>query len=158
MMIRSIPPASAHLALSPVPAPPPMIGRCWAALSRNRARISSRVSGIFDSSRVPRRSIGGHFGSVGPPIASALGAAAQGPRRVRLPDLPRADLQGGEPTAAEAVGVDAGDVAEVQDLAGFLRGVADDRPLARGVRGGDVVAQALPAQDVRRLPLERPIG
>src|SRR4051812_8190068 len=43
MMIRSIPPASAHLALRPVPAPPPMIGRPSATLRRNRSRISARV-------------------------------------------------------------------------------------------------------------------
>src|SRR5262249_37274372 len=42
MMIRSIPPASAHLALRPVPAPPPMIGTPWATFRRNLSSISLR--------------------------------------------------------------------------------------------------------------------
>src|SRR5690554_1072563 len=37
-----MPPASSSLALIPVPAPPPMIGRPWATLARKRARISCR--------------------------------------------------------------------------------------------------------------------
>src|SRR3954453_18863900 len=43
MMIRSIPPASAHFALRPVPAPPPMIGSPASILRRNPSRISLRV-------------------------------------------------------------------------------------------------------------------
>src|SRR5579884_2063503 len=43
MMIRSMPPASAHLADSPVPAPPPMTGRPPAACARRRVRMSSRI-------------------------------------------------------------------------------------------------------------------
>src|SRR4051794_22310151 len=43
MMIRSIPPASAHLALRPVPAPPPMIGSPAAILRRKLSSISLRV-------------------------------------------------------------------------------------------------------------------
>ncbi len=43
MMIRSIPPASAHLALRPVPAPPPMIGRPSAILRRNDVEDLVRV-------------------------------------------------------------------------------------------------------------------
>src|SRR5258708_21083957 len=39
MMIRSIPPASSHLADSPVPAPPPTIGTCLATMSRNFSSI-----------------------------------------------------------------------------------------------------------------------
>ena len=42
MISRSMPPASAHLALRPVPAPPPMIGRPSAIFLRNDARISLR--------------------------------------------------------------------------------------------------------------------
>src|SRR6185437_16405103 len=42
MMIRSAPPASAHLADSPVPAPAPMIGRPSAAWARKRASASRR--------------------------------------------------------------------------------------------------------------------
>src|SRR5438105_4161387 len=46
MTIRSMPPASSHLALMPAPAPPPM--RAWPAaiLSRKRWRIEERYSGI----------------------------------------------------------------------------------------------------------------
>src|SRR5687767_1643502 len=43
MTIRSMPPASSHLADMPVPAPPPMMGRPLAALARRRVRISVRV-------------------------------------------------------------------------------------------------------------------
>src|SRR5579859_957781 len=55
MMIRSIPPASAHLALRPVPAPPPMIGRPSDTFLRKRARISVRLMtdiATLDSRRV----------------------------------------------------------------------------------------------------------
>src|SRR4029078_6768322 len=43
MMIRSMPPASAHFALMPGPAPPPMIGLPEASCVRKRCRHSSRV-------------------------------------------------------------------------------------------------------------------
>src|SRR6516164_2354285 len=43
-MMRSMPPASAHLALMPVPAPPPMIGLPAATWARNRSRHCSRVN------------------------------------------------------------------------------------------------------------------
>src|SRR5947207_15692196 len=46
MMRRSMPPSSAHLALIPVPAPPPMIGLPAATWARSRARMSSRVNMI----------------------------------------------------------------------------------------------------------------
>ena len=54
MMIRSTPPASAHLAERPVPAPAPMIGRPASTCARSRASASSRVisaSRIISSSR-----------------------------------------------------------------------------------------------------------
>ena len=47
MMMRSMPPASAHLAQMPVPAPPPMIGRPAATWARSRARHSSRVKKLM---------------------------------------------------------------------------------------------------------------
>ena len=43
MMIRSAPPASAHFAESPVPAPAPMIGLPAAIWARSRASASARV-------------------------------------------------------------------------------------------------------------------
>src|SRR5438270_5330226 len=57
MMIRSTPPASAHLALSPVPAPPPMTGRPAATWARRRRRHSSRVKKLMaaPSGAAPRR-------------------------------------------------------------------------------------------------------
>src|SRR5436309_2003189 len=42
MTIKSIPPASSHLADRPVPAPPPTIGSPRATLARRRARMPSR--------------------------------------------------------------------------------------------------------------------
>src|SRR5262249_39543364 len=47
MMIRSIPPASAHLALMPVPAPPPMIGLPAATWARRRSRHCWRVKTLI---------------------------------------------------------------------------------------------------------------
>src|SRR5438876_4012682 len=47
-MIRSIPPASAHLALRPVPAPPPTTGRPAATWARSRWRHCSRVKKLMD--------------------------------------------------------------------------------------------------------------
>src|SRR6516162_5890769 len=43
MIIRSMPPASAHLADNPVPAPPPMIGFPVATWARRRCKHSSRL-------------------------------------------------------------------------------------------------------------------
>src|SRR5712692_5580251 len=51
-MMRSMPPASAHLALMPVPAPPPMIGRPAATWARRRCRHSSRVKKLMGASQV----------------------------------------------------------------------------------------------------------
>src|SRR6185436_15674573 len=42
MMMRSVPPASSHLAERPVPAPPPTIGTCRRTMSWNFSRISPR--------------------------------------------------------------------------------------------------------------------
>src|SRR5262249_33376037 len=50
MMIRSMPPASAHLALMPVPAPPPIIGLPAATWARRRSRHCSRVKKLMGSS------------------------------------------------------------------------------------------------------------
>src|SRR6516164_6872519 len=47
MMIRSMPPASAHLADRPVPAPPPMMGRPAATWARRRSRHSSWVKALI---------------------------------------------------------------------------------------------------------------
>src|SRR5271163_1323927 len=58
MTIRSIPPASSHLALIPVPAPPPMTGRPAATFLRSRSMIVARDSGI----------------SIDPRLGSTLGA------------------------------------------------------------------------------------
>src|SRR5262249_55974703 len=46
MTIRSMPPASAHLADRPVPAPPPTIGRPAATWARRRSRMAWRESVI----------------------------------------------------------------------------------------------------------------
>ena len=56
------------------------------------------------------------------------------PLPVRLPDFPAVDVQRRQPAAAVAEGVDADDVAEVEDFADLLRGVADDGDLAVLVR------------------------
>ena len=42
MTMRSMPPASSHLAERPVPAPPPMMGWPSATIRWNLARISAR--------------------------------------------------------------------------------------------------------------------
>src|SRR5687767_12690355 len=42
MMMRSMPPASSHLADSPVPAPPPTMGTRRRTISRNLSRIAVR--------------------------------------------------------------------------------------------------------------------
>ena len=44
MMIRSVPPASAHLAERPVPAPAPMITPPPSSVARSFARASSPVT------------------------------------------------------------------------------------------------------------------
>src|SRR3954453_300286 len=43
MTMRSIPPASSHLAERPVPAPPPTIGSLRAIMPRNFSRMSLRA-------------------------------------------------------------------------------------------------------------------
>src|SRR5262249_22627466 len=52
MMIRSMPPASAHLALRPAPAPPPMMGLPAATWARRRCRHCSRVKKLMGGSRL----------------------------------------------------------------------------------------------------------
>src|SRR3954465_15675291 len=64
MMMRSMPPASAHLALMPVPAPPPMTGRPAATWARSRARHSARVKKLM----------------AGPRLADTIGARDATPR------------------------------------------------------------------------------
>ena len=46
MTIKSIPPASSHLALMPVPAPPPMIGTPASTFARKRSMTARRDSVI----------------------------------------------------------------------------------------------------------------
>src|SRR5437867_2450206 len=52
MIIRSMPPASAHLAEIPVPAPPPMMGLPAASWARRRWRHSSFVKKLMGLLRV----------------------------------------------------------------------------------------------------------
>ena len=68
---------------------------------------------------------------------------------VRLPHLPAADVQRRQPAVAVAPGVDALEVAEVEDLAALLRGVADDGRLARTVRAGLADLQRVPEERLR---------
>src|SRR5690349_19011123 len=68
MTMRSMPPASSHLAERPVPAPPPTIGWPRAIMSRNRVRISWReMRGIGSASLQPahRRGEGGDLAERG---------------------------------------------------------------------------------------------
>src|SRR5262245_35065236 len=51
MMMRSMPPISAHLALMPVPAPPPMIGLPAATWARRCSRHWARVNDIAPAPR-----------------------------------------------------------------------------------------------------------
>src|ERR1051325_5163446 len=67
MMIRSIPPASAHLALIPVPAPPPMIGLPAATWARRRLRDSSRVKKLMAVSFAMARISYDGYGKAGEP-------------------------------------------------------------------------------------------
>ena len=80
------------------------------------------------------------------------------PFPVRLPDLPGPHVQRRQPAAAVAVGVDALQVAEVEDLAALLRRVADDDRLARVVRAGGHVPQRLPPQHADGLLGHREVG
>src|SRR5438552_2231707 len=73
MMIRSMPPASAHLALMPVPAPPPMIGLPAATWARSRRRHSSRVKKLIRQSSANLR-------------AEVVGEALAQPRQARVVD------------------------------------------------------------------------
>src|SRR4051794_38827979 len=61
MTIRSMPPASSHLALMPVPAPPPMIGRPAATFVRSRSTIVARDSGMSKAlpGALPERRVDG---------------------------------------------------------------------------------------------------
>src|SRR3954453_23781463 len=80
MMIRSMPPASAHLADRPMPAPPPMTGRPAATWARRRRRHSSRVNPLMAVPHGPletpwqciARQGGGEYSEV--PFACCIGA------------------------------------------------------------------------------------
>src|SRR5271165_614742 len=52
MIMRSISPVSAHLALMPVPAPPPTIGLPAATCARSRLKHSARVTRLIGILRV----------------------------------------------------------------------------------------------------------
>src|SRR4029453_9232342 len=55
--MRSMPPSSSHLADSPVPAPPPMIGSRRRIMPRKRFRMASRA---MRAMALPRIREGGH--------------------------------------------------------------------------------------------------
>src|SRR5690349_17778975 len=87
MMIRSMPPASAHLAERPVPAPPPMMGRPAATWERSRARIWSRVMARAPGARTvrhpegrPRVTLSAPGPSV-PPAPATMTPDAHSPRK-----------------------------------------------------------------------------
>jgi len=60
--------------------------------------------------------------------------------------------------AAVAASVDALGVAQVEDVAALLRGMADDRHLARVVWPRAADLQRLPAEHVQRLVFQREVG
>src|SRR5438270_684172 len=67
MMMRSMPPASAHLALMPVPAPPPMIGLPAAICARSRCKHCSRVKKLMkvpQAAKPGNRPVGNHYRSL----------------------------------------------------------------------------------------------
>lgn len=83
-----------------------------------------------------------------PQLAPAIG----------LPNLASGGVQGSEPAASPAVGIDAEDVAQIEDLAILLRGVADDRRLAGNVDTRHHVADRMPPPVLPALIDERLIG
>src|SRR3954469_1309440 len=85
-MIRSMPPASAHLADSPVPAPPPMMGRPAATWARRRRRHSSRVKELMGTPGGGRGSGPDPVRQAGPQPVQAGGVNAAD----EAPDLARA--------------------------------------------------------------------
>jgi hypothetical protein len=74
---------------------------------------------------------------------------------VRLPDLLGVDVEGSQPAATEAVGIDAHQVAHVKNLARLLRTVAGDDCLAGNMRTRDAVAKRFPAQQLEGLIIHR---
>lgn len=74
-------------------------------------------------------------------------SSPQFPSGVGLPDLSAADFESGQPASAIAVGVDANQEAQVEDLSRPLRRVPDHGLLARAVDHGNVIAAWLPGSD-----------
>src|SRR5262249_28799702 len=68
------------------------------------------------------------------------------PLLVGLPVAARAHVQGGQPAPTVAVGVDADEMPQVEDLPALLRRVADDGDLPRGVRARPVAVEGPPPQ------------
>ncbi len=69
---------------------------------------------------------------VGRPFRAAEGnrACAESPRTIGLPDATRDRVQRGQPAAAGAIGVNADEESQVEDLAGQLRRMSHDRYFA----------------------------
>ena len=80
------------------------------------------------------------------------------PALVRLPHLAALDVQRRQPAVAVTPGVDALEIAEVEDLAALLRGVADDGGLAGTVRAGLADFHRVPEKRLRRLGRKRQVG
>src|SRR5690242_6382922 len=83
-----------------------------------------------------------------PVVLSAPSASnlTQLPHPVRLPDLLGPGLQRRQPAAPVAEGVDALEVAQVEDLPALLGRVAHDGRPARLVRAGGRLPERLPAE------------
>src|SRR4051794_33992680 len=75
-----MPPASSHFAESPIPAPPPMIGRPWRTISRNLASRASRSNSAMVSgrNRAERSGEGVRKGRVVDGVRQALHVPARG--------------------------------------------------------------------------------
>ena len=76
---------------------------------------------------------------------------------VDLPSLAAGCVQGSEPTATPAEGVDADQMAQVEDFAGLLRGVAEDSRFSGNVRPRHPQLERLPPHGLPMLLGERTI-
>lgn len=79
-------------------------------------------------------------------------------RLLRLPDATGGDVERRQPADAVAVGVDADEVAEVEDFALLVRRVTDDGGAAGEMGLGRVPLERLPAEVAPRLAIQRAAG
>lgn len=91
-------------------------------------------------------------------LGASSGCVTRPTKPIDLPNLTGSRIQRGQPAAAPAVGVDAGEMSDIENLARFLRGVADHSLFSANVRGRNRIAERVPSPKWPALAGQRLLG